>query len=262
MDTNQLVEEAALRLRQAAQDHLPCAPVRDIIGETDVRLAYQVQAYNTDHLLRKGRKIEGVKIGLTSEAVQKQLGVDQPDFGLLWNHTRVEANGTMSLGELMQGKAEVEIAFVMAADLDKATLSMSDVERAIAGASLSIEIVGSRIEGWDIKITDTIADNASASHWMVSERLVPLDQIDLLDCKMRFWNHDELVSEGVGRNCLGSPLIALHWLANKMYEMGQPIRKGDIVLSGALGPMVNLRPGDHFKAHIEGLGDLTLDIYE
>ncbi|MEM8583567.1 MAG: fumarylacetoacetate hydrolase family protein [Bacteroidota bacterium] len=262
MDSNLVVEQAALRLRQAAASGLPCAPVRDLLGETDVALAYRVQAHNTEYQLRKGEQIEGVKIGLTSEAVQKQLGVDQPDFGLLWQHTRVEANGAISLSEVMQGKAEVEIAFVMQDALDAADLSLEELTDAVAGACLSIEIVGSRIMNWDIRITDTVADNASASHWMISDLVVPIDQIDLLGCKMNFWNRDELVSEGIGRNCLDSPLIALHWLANTMYEMGQPIRKGDIVLSGALGAMVNLNAGDRFTAEIEGLGELTLRIHE
>ena len=118
--------------------------------------------------------------------------------------------------------------------------------------------ISARIKNCDIKITDTIADNASASDCVVGREQVYLNELDLLHCKMNMTKNGELVSEGEGRNCLGSPLNALEWLARKMAAMGEPLRSGDLILTGALGPMVPISAGDHFEANIEGLGVVSV----
>ena len=120
------------------------------------------------------------------------------------------------------------------------------------------EIVGSRIKNWDIKITDTIADNASASHWIVGQKKTRLEDLDLINCKMVMKNKRTTVSKGIGKNCLGSPINTMQWLAQKMVEMGRPMKAGDLILTGALGPMVSVKTGDHFSAKIDGLGDVSV----
>jgi len=253
---------AALRLHEADLKKEVCEPVRDIIGTADLDAAYSVQRMNTVRRIESGAKIIGHKIGLTAPVVQEQLGVDQPDFGLLWDDKEVEDGGVISISELMQPKAEAEIAFVLGTDLDGDHIGPEDIVDAIDHAMASIEIVGSRIRNWDIKITDTIADNASASHWVVGRQQVDLQELDLLNCKMNMTKNGELVSEGVGRNCLGSPLIALEWLARKMVAMGEPLKSGDLILTGALGPMVPIHAGDHLEATIEGLGAVRVSFNE
>ncbi|MDG2448712.1 MAG: fumarylacetoacetate hydrolase family protein, partial [Saprospiraceae bacterium] len=165
--------------------------------------------------------------------------------------------GEISVTEVMQGKAEAEIAFVLKRDLDSENLSTVDVLNAIEYALPSIEIVGSRIKDWDVKITDTIADNASASHWVIGHQPSKLDAVDLINCRMQMTNHGKLVSEGIGRACLGSPVNAVLWLAKKMVVMGSSLKAGDLILSGALGPVVNIKAGDHFIVSIEGLGSVS-----
>lgn len=254
---NRNVEAAAKRLREAAQKGIACAPVRNLIGTTDLDKAYAVQEINTTYRIAQGGRIVGSKIGLTSTVVQKQLGVDQPDYGMLWSDSEVLNGGEIAVSKMMQPKAEAEIAFVLGRDLDRDHLTSIDVISAIDYALPSMEIVGSRIANWDIKITDTIADNASASHWVVGHRPVRLDNLDLLNCKMTMHNHDKLVSEGIGSACLGSPINATLWLAQKMKALGKPLRAGQIILSGALGPMVAINAGDHFKMEIGGLGEVS-----
>lgn len=251
------LEAMAERLRTASQSGVPCAPVRELIGTTDLEQAYAVQEINTALRIADGARIIGSKIGLTSLSVQKQLGVDQPDFGVLWNDREVENGGEVSMSALLQPKAEAEIAFVLGKDLTAENLTSIDVLSAVDYALASIEIVGSRIKDWDIKITDTIADNASASHWVVGHRPVKLENLDLLNCKMVMKKNGVVVSEGVGKNCLGSPVNAMLWLANKLVAMGRPMRAGDLILTGALGPMVSAQAGDHFSATIEGLGEVS-----
>ena len=252
------LKEAALRLYEADAKKTDCAPVRDIIGAADLDAAYAVQRINTAKRIESGAKVVGHKIGLTAPVVQEQLGVDQPDFGLLWDDKEVKDGSVISVSELMQPKAEAEIAFVLRKDLDGDQISQEDVIDAIDYAMASIEIVGSRIRNWDIKITDTIADNASASHWVVGGQQIDQNKLDLLHCKMNMTKNGELVSEGVGKNCLGSPLYALEWLARKMVTMGEPLKSGDLILTGALGPMIPIHAGDHIEAHIEGLGQVSV----
>lgn len=259
---NRNIEAAAKRLREAAQKSVPCKPVRDLIGTTDLSKAYAVQEINTALRIAHGARVIGSKIGLTSLSVQKQLGVDQPDFGMLWNDTEVLNGGEISMKDLMQPKAEAEIAFVLGRDLDQDRLTSVDVLSAIDYALPSIEIVGSRIANWDIKITDTIADNASASHWVIGHRPVKLENVDLLNCKMEMTNNGKSVSKGQGKACLGSPINAVLWLAQKMNEIGKPMRAGDLILSGALGPMVAANAGDNFRVSIEGLGEVSVAFTE
>lgn len=257
MLTKEVIESAALRLREADLNKKVCEPIRNLIGIDDLDAAYAIQQINTNHRMKSGAKVIGHKIGLTAPVVQKQLGVDQPDFGLLWQDKEILNGGEISVKELMQPKAEAEIAFVLAKDLTSEKLTSVDVISAIDYALASIEIVGSRIQNWDIKITDTIADNASASHWVIGHQPVKLQDLDLINCKMVMDNKGEIVSEGVGKACLGSPINALLWLAQKMVKMGQPLKAGDLILSGALGPMVNIVTGDEFTVNIEGLGSVS-----
>ncbi len=258
MAINRNVAAAAKRLREAEEKRIVCEPVRNIIGTTDIEKAYAVQEINTALRIAQGAKAVGSKIGLTAPVVQKQLGVDQPDFGILWNDREVENGGEISMSELMQPRAEAELAFVLGKDLTSDKLTSIDIISAIDYALASIEIVGSRIKDWDIKITDTIADNASASHWVVGHQPVKLENIDLLNCKMVMKNNGKVVSKGVGKNCLGSPINATLWLARQLVIIGRPMRAGDLILTGALGPMVSAKAGDDFHVTIEGAGEVSV----
>ncbi len=258
MISNNIIQTAAKRLRDAAEMKEVCEPVRDLIGAGNVKSAYAIQQINTNFRLASGAKIIGHKIGLTAPVVQKQLGVDQPDFGLLWHDKEVLNGGEISMSELMQPRAEAEIAFVLGKDLDQEILSTVDILNAVDYAVASIEIVGSRIKNWDIKIADTIADNASASHWVIGHRPVKLQDLDLINCKMKMTNNGKVVSEGMGKACLGSPINALLWLAQKMVAMKQPLKTGDLILSGAVGPMISAKAGDNFNVTIEGLGSVSV----
>lgn len=247
---------AAERLLGAYTSGQTCAPVRDLIPLTDVASAYAVQERNTKHWLAQGRRLVGRKIGLTSVAVQKQLGVDQPDFGMLFADMSACDGEPVPVGAVLQAKAEAEIAFVLDRDLEVEQATMADVIRAIDYAVAAIEIVGSRVSNWDIRLVDTVADNASSGMFVLGNTPYSLRGLDLRDCTMQMTRGDETVSTGVGHACLGHPLNATLWLARKMVEVGRPLKAGDIVLSGALGPMVAAQPGTVFEAHVSGLGSV------
>ena len=251
-------QKAADRIWESIDSKKTCQPIRDLIGESDIDSAYQIQQINTNRKLASGAKIIGYKIGLTSFAIQTQLGVDQPDFGVLTDTMLVNENDDVSMSELMQPKAEAEIAFVLSKDIDNKIDSIQDLKSYIDYASASIEIVGSRIEGWNIRITDTIADNASASHFVLGENKVLLSEADLINCQMSMSKNGEIASTGQGSACMDNPLNAALWLMNTMVERGTTLKKGDIILSGALGPMVPVSSGDRFSAEIEGLGTVSV----
>jgi len=252
------IQKAAEALQKAQETKIPCAPIRMFIGDTSQENAYSVQNLITQGRLKNGARIVGKKIGLTSVKVQQQLGVDQPDYGVLFEDMEIKNEGKLSISETMQPKAEAEIAFVLKNDLFSKNPSIREIEDAIDYAVAAIEIVGSRIANWDIKITDTIADNASASHFVLGDVKRKLSEIDVIGCEMQLFQNNQLVSQGSGVACLGSPLIAVQWLAKKMVEMQSPLKAGDLILSGALGPMVNVTAGDTLFATVDGLGGVRV----
>lgn len=258
MTNEHKVNKAAEQLWQAFEQKMACEPVRHTIGSDNLELAYKVQQINVDKRLTEGQRIVGVKVGLTSEVVQEQLGVNQPDFGILTDAMLVALNESVEWEALFQPKVEAEVAFKLSQDLPTHRIDMETLKASIEGAALSIEIVGSRIRDWDIRITDTIADNASASHFIVSDRLEALENLDLEGCEMQLKRNGEVVSEGIGKACLGNPLNAALWLVNTWADRGVPLKKGYWILGGALGPMVPVKPGDAFVANIDGLGSLEV----
>jgi 2-keto-4-pentenoate hydratase len=234
---------AAARLIEAAETGEPCAPVRDVIGATDVKAAYAVQGAVTQRRLADGARIVGRKIGLTSAAVQAQLGVDTPDFGVLFDD--MDVSGQLApTDRLLQPKAEAEIAFVLGADLD-GPLTLDTVRDAVSGAFVALEIVDSRIAGWDITYADTVADNASTGLFALGDELVDVEPRDV---EMSMTLNGQVVSTGNGAACLGDPLQALLWLAQTAQEFGDPLRAGQVILSGALGPMAVVTAGDRVEA--------------
>jgi 2-keto-4-pentenoate hydratase len=248
-------ELTAARLRDA-YGGAPIEPLRGAIEPTDVEAAYAVQAINTRYWQAQGRQIVGRKIGLTAEAVQKQLGVNQPDFGVLFDDMRIANAGVLDAGKVIQPKAEAEIAFVLGRDLDAPNANVDTVAAAIDYAAAAIEIVDSRIADWKITFADTVADNGSSAFFVLGEQRRKLDALDLYTCGMALEVNGKLVSLGAGAACLGHPLNAAAWLARTLAARGEPLRQGDIVLTGALGPMVAIAPGTNVRAQIGGLGDV------
>jgi len=256
------VAVAADRLSTAAVTSTPCAPVRDLIGADDVAAAYAVQARVVADRLAAGARVVGRKIGLTSPAVQRQLGVDQPDFGVLFDDMRCDEGTPIALSRLLQPKVEAEIAFVLARDLADGPLDDAQIRAAVDYAVAALEIVDSRIADWDITFGDTVADNGSSGLFVLDSRRRTLDSFDPVAVQMRMFIDDTEVSTGTGAACLGDPLRALAWLARTALQFGQPLRAGQVVLSGALGPMAAIHSAGTVRAELTGLGSVTATFTE
>ncbi len=253
------IAAAAARLQAAARSKVPCLPVRDLLGINDADSAYAVQRLVANARRESGARVVGHKVGLTSLAVQAQLGVGRPDFGLLFDDMSVAAGTTVDMGRLLQPKIEAEIAFVLAADVTDPDITAVTIRSAVAYASPALEIVDSRIAGWDIAFCDTVADNASSGLFTLGAARRRLDQFEPLNTVMTMTIDGKQASAGRGSACLDDPLNALAWLARTAIEYGDPLRAGHIVLSGALGPMAVVPPGAHVSAHITGLGRVSAE---
>lgn len=255
--TDDDLDRAARRLIDAAATGDPCPPVRDLIGSTDVEAAYAVQQRVVTERVAAGAHVVGRKIGLTSPAVQAQLGVDRPDFGVLLDDMDVSGADRVPTGRLLQPKVEAEVAFVLGAALVDGDLDLDQVRAAVDHARPALEIVDSRIAGWDITFGDTVADNASGGLYVLGEDRRTLDELAPVDVDMEMTVNGRSVSTGNGAACLGDPLLALSWLARTAREHGQPLLAGQVVLSGALGPMAPVVAGDTVTATISGLGTVS-----
>ncbi len=247
-------QDLALRLRDAYAGGA-VAPMRDGLDPTDADGAYAVQGINTRFWEAQGRRIVGRKAGLTAKAVQTQLGVDQPDFGVLFDDMRVDDGGVLDPAKCLQPKAEAEIAFVLAADLPSAQTTPADVAAAVGSVHGAIEIVDSRIADWKITFADTVADNGSSAFFVLADKGLPLAGLDLEGAAMEMSFNGKTVSTGIGSAALGNPLNAAAWLACTLASRGEPLKAGDILLAGALGPMASLTPGDVVQARIAGIGE-------
>lgn len=256
------VREAADRLLTAEREHRPGDPVRDLLGESDLGAAYAVQQRIIASKLAGGATQVGRKIGLTSAAVQRQVGVDRPDFGMLLDDMLYRDGDSIPIGRLLQPRAEAEIAFVLAEDIEDPAATPESLTRALAYASPAIEIVDSRVRDWDIAITDTVADNASSGVFVLGSAKLSLAQFVPREVSMRMLSNGVEVSAGDGRACLGDPLAAVAWLARTAIEFGAPLRAGEIVLSGALGPLAPVAAGDELSVFLQPLGTVSVTFRE
>lgn len=235
-------------------------PLTSRYREMDIDDAYRISLQFLQRRKASGERVIGKKIGVTSKAVQDMLNVHQPDFGFLTDRMQVGSGADVSLAEyrLIQPRAEGEIAFVLGQDLVGPGVTASDVLAATESVACCFEIVDSRIHDWKIRIEDTVADNASCGVFALGKQLVDPRSLDLAAAELTMWKNGEPVGSGLGSAVQGHPCEAVAWLANTLGKLGIPFRKGEIILSGALAPLVPVGPGDHIEMTISGLGSASL----
>lgn len=257
MTPTQASQDAAFALREARSARRTIGPISISHGIQGLEAAYAVAEINTQARLDAGHRVVGKKVGLTSRAVQQQLGVDQPDFGVLFDDMEFLSGQEVPTARLMQPKVEAEVAFVVGRDLAGSTPSWAEFLACIAYALPAIEIVDSAITDWKISLVDTVADNASCGLYVLGDQPVAIGALSLGEIGMQMTQNGKVVSVGTGAACLGHPLRAAYWLARTMAERGQGLHAGEIILSGALGPMVPVVAGDLIHAHIGALGSVA-----
>ena len=256
-----LVETIAARLDTAWQTHTPIPPITESDGITDVNTAYDIQAHWTNMRLQRGEKIVGRKIGLTSKAIQTQLGVNEPDYGTLWQSSFYPAkNGKVNVpaGDFLQPRIEGEVAFLIGKPLRESGITPEQILDATEACAMGIEIVASRIADWKIKLVDTIADNASYGGFTLGPWDKQMRDSDLGALVITIHHNGTLAAEGLGSAALGHPATSTAWLANKLLEFGVSLEPGDVVISGGITKMLPVKAGDEFVFSLTSQPSLTV----
>ena len=247
--------DAADRLRDAESDRAPIPPLTATWPEIDVVDAYEIQLLN---IRRRGRPVLGHKVGLSSLVMQQMMGVDEPDYGHLLDDMALDERTSVPALKYCQPRVEVEVGFVLGADLPGAGCTEDDVLAATAALAPAIELIDSRIADWKIGLADTIADNASSAGFVLGPARVPPGALDVRKIEAALRRNGEVVAEGRSDAVLGNPVTAVAWLARKVADFGVRLRAGNIVLPGSCTKAIDVRPGDKFQADFTGLGQVSL----
>ena len=253
---NTNIQKYADMLREAEASRKSIPPLTETDESLDIDDAYAIQLANVEHTVRAGHVVSGKKIGLTSEGIQKQLGVNEPDYGHLFAAMECP-DGMVEADKLMQPKIEGEIAFVLKDDLAGGKVTAEDVRRATDYVVAAFEIVDSRVADWKIKLVDTVADNASSGRYVLGEKKMSLDEVDLPNVPMILTKNGEKAGEGRGSAVLGDPAEAVAWLANRLWGYGVTLKKGEVILSGAFSAAPEAEKGDEFTADFGPMGKAT-----
>lgn len=262
-DNARMRQQLAERLYRALRDGQTIEPLTTT-DNLDIDDAYHISLAMLERRQEDGEQVIGKKIGVTSKAVQEMLGVHQPDFGFLTNRMEYPNDASVSISQanLIQPRAEGEIAFVLKHELMGPGVTQADVLDATESVMACFEIVDSRIRDWKIAIQDTIADNASCGVFVLGDRRVPPTGIDLANVRLDMKRNGELHSSGLGSAVQGHPAEAVAWLANTLGSFGVPLRAGEIILSGSLVPLVPVQAGDHFELSVSDIGSASIRFIE
>lgn len=252
-------DKLAADLAQAERSRVPISALTDANPDIDVVDAYEIQLINIRQKVAEGARIVGHKVGLSSEAMQKMMNVDEPDYGHLLNDMQVYEDVPVRSDRFLYPRVEVEVGFILSDDLPGAGCTEDDVLAATAAFAPAIELIDTRITNWQIKLCDTIADNASSAGWVLGEARVSPKDVDIKAIEATFTNNGEVVAQGRSDAVLGNPVTAVAWLARKVESFGVRLKAGDIVLPGSCTRAIDAPPGSHFVADFSGLGSVRLD---
>lgn len=255
------IEGIATRLDRAWERRESIPPLSESEGLTSPTDAYAIQSRWAEMRLARGERVLGRKIGLTSIAMQQQIGVDEPDYGQLWESRYFPADSAKSIipAELfVQPRVEAEIAFRIGEAIDSAEATTETVLAATDALAVSVEVIDSRIHDWRIALVDTIADNASFGAYTHGPWNADLLRADLRTLGMLVQRNGDTVVEAIGASVLGHPAYAVAWLARTLSALGTDLSPGDVVLSGSVGRSLPVRRGDEIVVETFGQPPLTV----
>ena len=256
--SSEQVTAIAAALAEAERTRAPIAPITDSHPDMAVSDAYAIQKLFVQHMMSGGAKVIGWKVGLTAVAVQKQLGVDSPDFGQLLDTMLVQDGATIDTSTMIWPRVEPEIAFVLKTPLKGPGVTVEDVLAATEALAPALEVVDSRVKDWKIKLGDTVSDNASCGRFVLGSRRTPPEGIDLPAETVKYFVNDEQTGTSTGAAVLGHPAAAVAWLANTLADLGQSLEAGQVIMPGSLLAMVDGKPGTSFRAEYENLGSVSV----
>lgn len=258
---SEIINQLAKRLVNVYQTRESIGPLTEAHPELTVADAYNIQLRFVEEKLNQGKQIVGKKIGLTSKAMQQSLGVDEPDYGHLFDDMEIDqSNPLVRKDEVLQPRVEGELAFILKKDLVGPNVTVEDVLEATESIVAAIEIVDSRVKDWKIQLRDTVADNGSSALYILGNKHFKPEEIDRIGVEMQLFQNGELINEGNGAAVLGDPAYCVAWLANKLYEYDITLKAGEVILAGALSAAIPAKSGDKFVCSFtEGLGNVEIN---
>lgn len=251
-------DELAADLAQAERSGEPIPPLTAAYPDIDVVDAYEIQLINIRQRVAEGARVQGHKVGLSSKAMQQMMGVDEPDYGHLLDEMELFEDIPVKTNRYLYPRVEVEVGFILSADLPGAGCTEDDVLAATEALVPAIELIDTRITDWKIGLCDTIADNASSAGYVLGEARVSPAGLDVKTIDAVLTRNGEVIAEGRSDAVLGNPVTAVAWLARKVESFGVRLRKGDVVLPGSCTKAIDVHPGDDFVADFAGLGSVRL----
>jgi 2-keto-4-pentenoate hydratase len=255
---SEMIQESAVLLDQAERHCIPIAPLSETYPSLTPGQAYAIQSAWLELKRMEGGQLVGRKIGLTSKAMQEQLGVHEPDYGFILESMVIPSGHILPRAAFLLPRIEPEIAFWLGEDLRGPGVTAEQVLAATQGVSAALELVDSRIENWRIKLVDTIADNASSARLIVSSQRMSPQDLDLAAEGVELWSDGERVGSGTGAAVLGHPANAAAWLVNKLADFGVSLLKGQVVLPGAMCAAVSVVDGKTYRAVYTTLGEVSI----
>ncbi|GGE60825.1 2-keto-4-pentenoate hydratase [Priestia taiwanensis] len=253
------IRKLAEELLEAEKHCKTIEPLTMTHSNLTIEDAYFIQLEVAKQKLEEGRRVIGKKVGLTSKAMQIMLGVDEPDYGHLFDDMLIENNESVSMGNLISPKVEAEIGFMLKEDLVGPNVTYIDVLMATDYVVPTIEVIDSRIRDWKIRLIDTVADNGSSAKVVVGDKSRAIDELDLRNTSMTLYKNSHIVETGAGAAALGHPAHAVAWLANKLHTFNRSLKAGELILPGALSAAVPVKKGDQIVATFGGLGSVSVE---
>ncbi|MFF0409688.1 2-keto-4-pentenoate hydratase [Kitasatospora sp. NPDC004745] len=239
---------AADDLRTAEQSGKATTPLTQVLPGLTLETAYRVQAAAISRRLDGGARLVGHKIGLTSAAMQRQMGVSEPDSGVLLEDMALPSGGELHTAGLLAPRIEAEIGLRLGEDLTGPDIDDQAARSAVAEVFLALEVIDTRYGSWGITLEDSVADNASSARFATGEPVAFHPDTDLARIFVAVRVDDQLTCGGYGRDVLGDPINALLWLARRLHTLGTSLRAGDIVLPGSVHASIPLAVGTTVQA--------------
>lgn len=257
---DKIIKAAAEELVRTEDMHTWTKKLTEKYPEMAIEDSYKIQAEVFRIKTERGERVIGKKIGLTSEGIRQQIGVYEPDFSLISDGNFLRNGEALDLDMMNIPRLEPELAFILKDDLKGPVVTNWEVVRSVLGVSAAFEIVDTRFKDYEFTICDTVADSASYGKIITDNKIVPLESLDLTNIGLSVYKNGKLVKTATSAEVMGNPVNSVVWLANKMIELGQYLKKGDIILSGSFTPVFELERGDYFEARFAGIGNIGLHV--
>jgi 2-keto-4-pentenoate hydratase len=252
------LEDLADQLFVAEREREPVEPLTQTAPDLSADDAYTIQLINAKRRLAAGARVAGHKIGLTAKAMQQLMGIDEPDYGHLFDDMFLLESTSIAMDRFISPRIEIETAFILGRKLEGPRVTVADVIRATDWVVPAFEIIDSRIRDWRITLADTIADNGSSAAVVLGGRPRRLEDVDLRNTPAELYVDGKLARSGNTGDVLGNPVSAVAWLANALARYGVQMKEGHVILPGACTAAVPVSAGASFQARFKDLGDVEV----